>query len=572
MTVQPMKQAAAVPVGQRLWNAVPILCILAVAAVLRFYGLRWGLPNDAHGYSYHPDEFLTVLYTYVNVVQAGSLDPKFYNYPSLYLYAIAAAMFMALGVIPAFDVGALYLSARIVTVLMGVGSVLAVYWAAGKLTGRTGALVAAGILCIAPLHVQHSHFATVDVPSTLFVALALGFAVKALREDEWRWYLLAGLMSGLAAGTKYNAGLVVFAIIAAHFFGRGKPGLRVASLVKPLAAVVVTVGAFVISTPSVFLNWSGVAKALAYETKHTSTGHGLVFAGTGNGFVYTFTHSLWYGLGPCLAILFLAAVGYAIIRRNKPMLCILAFVIPYYALISISQVRFARYVLPLFPAIAIMCGWFVWEVWELLKSRTMRLRVVAGTVAGIALLMTLGYTVALDSLFGQPDPRDRAAAWVKENIPAGSSIGVIDYPWFYSPPLSKMFGFGTESTRQEGMGQTPYRIIPLVRQQSLSDVSAEWYIDTDYETEDARRLFGSRRLTEDQRKEADAKFDAWMHMSTLIGGADDRLTPHEYEPEPKETIFGNRLEFCRMRFGDTRLLPHDMKYVSPTIYVYGPAK
>ena len=51
--------------------------------------------------------------------------------------------------------------------------------------------------------------------------------------------------------------------------------------------------------------------------------------------------------------------------------------------------------------------------------------------------------IALDKAFAGPDPRDQAANWIFAHVPKGASIGMMDVPWFYSPPLSKMLGFGT---------------------------------------------------------------------------------------------------------------------------------
>ena len=157
--------------------------ILAAAAALRFWGLKWGLPNSAHAYSYHPDEFLTI--GAAGIVLC-SFFPRFYNYPSLYIYlaAVAMAFGSVYGLAP--DLAGAYLCARVVTALMGIGAVAVVYWAGNKLWGSAPedspgfeipdylpGLLAGLVLCIAPLHVQHSHFATVDVPSTLFVAACL---------------------------------------------------------------------------------------------------------------------------------------------------------------------------------------------------------------------------------------------------------------------------------------------------------------------------------------------------------------------------------------------------------------
>ena len=69
--------------------------------------------------------------------------------------------------------------------------------------------MAATLYAVCPLAAQHGHFATVDVPATFWVTAAL---VAALTSRRW---LLIGILAGLAAATKYNAGLVLLAGVAA---------------------------------------------------------------------------------------------------------------------------------------------------------------------------------------------------------------------------------------------------------------------------------------------------------------------------------------------------------------------
>ena len=217
-----LREAPAAGDGWLCWAG--LAGIILLAAALRFAGLRWGLPNELHSYSYHPDEFLTIG---SSARVAGLLDghrtinPGLYNYPSLYLYISALAMMVANGYGWLGNAASIYLTARVVTALMGLGAVGATYWAGRVMFGNVAGLLAALIIAIAPLHVQHSHFATVDVPSTLFVALCLGFSGLILKRGSWRDYILAGVMAGLAGGTKYNAVLVIFAPMAAHFLKEG---------------------------------------------------------------------------------------------------------------------------------------------------------------------------------------------------------------------------------------------------------------------------------------------------------------------------------------------------------------
>ena len=308
------------------------------------------------------------------------------------------------------------------------------------------------------------------------------------------------------------------------------------------------------STPGVVFQTSSFLYGVTYEMRHAAEGHGLVFAGTSNGFIYTFTSSLWYGLGPPLAILFAAAVVCALWKRDRAALMILAFAVPYYILISVSQVRFARYALPLFPAVALLCGWLVREVW--LAASTRWRRWAWAGLCILAAISTFIYTLALDSLFGKPDPRDLAARWIFANVSEGRTIGLIDVPWFYTPPLSKDLGIASLLNRPdtseefaEVVDGTPYKLT-IFSQSERPGVwwtvgrPPSWVIVSSYETDDALRLRDNDTISEAQRKQV-----------RRVNADLDLITGHYV---------------VRRRFGDTLSLnlPHDMRYVDPSITIY----
>ncbi len=529
------------------WRQYLLLAvILGVSVALRFFGIKWGLPNSLHAYSYHPDEFLTVGAAFIALT---SFFPRFYNYPSLYIYLSAIAIYFAMLSGLMTNAADPYICARSMSAAMGVASVALTYWSATKLFSEDDhpsniGMLAALILCIAPMHVQHSHFATVDVPSTLFIAACLGFSGLVLKRGAWRDYILCAVMAGLAAGTKYNAGLVIFSLIAAHFLGSKD---RNAGFRRLISAMGCAIAAFIASTPGIIFRWSEFAHSFLYEVAHTSSGHGLVFAGTGNGFVYTFASSLWYGLGPALAILFAASAIYALCKLGKKSLTILAFVLPYYALISISQVRFARYSLPLFPAAAILIGWMACDIFRRIPKH---IRWAWVAMLTVSLAGTLIYTIALDRQFVIPDPRDRAARWIFANIPKHSNIGMIDLPWFYSPPYSKTVGLGTVQQRSFAAKKMPYIQTPISN--SINPLP-KWCVITDYEALDALRLRNIESLSSDNAAQA-------RRIQKDIA----QIRQHYRLLK----TFSNELTAFGICFGSTQSMPHDMRYQSPTIRIY----
>lgn len=540
-------------------DRMSIAAVILGALALRLYGIGWGLPDVLHNYSYHPDEFLAVGAA-ASIIQTAL--PRFYNYPSLYLYISALVIFIAAWTGLAATTAATFLCARLVTAAMGIGTVAITYWAGRVIFGGSAGLIAAVVLCIAPIHVQHSHFATVDVPSTLFVAAAIGYAGRILKGGGKRDYVLGGIMAGLAAGTKYNAGLVLLAPIAAHFF-RPSAGASRAAGRWLLLIVGCALGAFVVSTPGLILQWSNFRYGFTYEMEHAALGHGLVFAGTGNGFIYTFATSLWWGMGPGLAVLFAVAAVYGLWKRDPRVLMVLCFVIPYYALISLSHVRFVRYTLPLFPAAALLIGWLALNVWDRIRrSRAPRIGWVWAGACGIVFIATFAYTLALDGLFTQPDPRSRAARWIFANAPRGSAIGFIDTPWFYSPPLSPNFGFGSPDERRRNAGETPYGVVVFsdcakpgcwAKRGRMPDLIAI----SDYEVCDALRLRGSREISPDNRRDVDR----------IV--SDFQLVKKSYRPVRR---FSDRLSIFGLQLARAQDLPHDMRYQSPTITIYARRK
>ena len=218
----------------------------------------------------HPDEFLTVGYAFFAVMPRRTLNPRFYNYPSLFIYLAALAIAVAFGYHAAVNLTNVYLAARVVAVVMGTAAVAATYWAGKTLYSAPVGLVAASMLCVAPIHVQHSHFATVDVPSTLFVACAgLCGADSQARKCE-AIMCSRGRWRGSRRGQNITLGWWCLSVIAAHFLRVAKAALCALALARSAAFIV----AFVVSTPGGILWTDEFLHGVTYEIAHAGAGTG----------------------------------------------------------------------------------------------------------------------------------------------------------------------------------------------------------------------------------------------------------------------------------------------------------
>lgn len=418
--------------------ALAVPCALFLLALApRLLGLHWGLPDATHWASYHPDESNSQLVGPVARILDGNFNPGFFNYPSLSLYATA----LIYSVLALFGLSTdaptpqypwplvrdVIFAGRLFSALCGAATAVVVWALARELGLKRGAIGAAILVALAPGLVQHAHFATVDVPATFFVSLVLWFTAHALSKKKadskvfsksaTRILLWAGLFSGLAAGTKYNAALV----LATPFLGAILISKRPWWIFPALLGLFFL--GFFASTPFALLSfrefWGEGENGFAYELfRHPREGSGQIFQNTGLGWVFHLFFNLPFAV--TTPTLIFGIVGALVAAKNRQMWPSLAFGALYFIIIGFSQVRFMRYTFFLVPLLVI------WAM--VLASRLPKPAIWATVLIGCALWGAKDALLPLVST----DPRDQAAAFLKS---LSLSPVLIDKPWFYTPPF-----------------------------------------------------------------------------------------------------------------------------------------
>jgi len=266
------------------------------------------------------------------------------------------------------DPGQAYLLGRVVVALLSVAAIPVLHAAARRLVGRTAALVASGLLAVAFLPVAYSRVALADGPTLLFVALGLLGAAWLLQDDpaRRRGLVLAGVSVGLAAGFKYNAGIVVLAPLAALVLRTPRTGWPHAIRRGVLMGVVALV-AFVVSNPYVFIDPHEVWRAIEYQANWSKSGR-YVGEPMTNGFAF-YTWAAGWGVG--WAPLVAAVLGSALLawRRWRIAVVLLPLVAGYLLVMGPQDRFFARWLIPIVPVMAIAAGFAVSELVGLLRRR-----------------------------------------------------------------------------------------------------------------------------------------------------------------------------------------------------------
>ena len=109
-------------------------------------------------------------------------------------------------------------------------------------------------------------------------------------------------------------------------------------------------------------------------------------------------------------------------RRNVIELLIIASLLIPFLWIGSQQVKFMRYLLPLYPLLAIAAALAVVSGMAFLARFGRRGTWAGMTLAGIVIVPTAFYAIAFTTVFGGSHPVDRMSEWITDNVPRGSVI------------------------------------------------------------------------------------------------------------------------------------------------------
>jgi 4-amino-4-deoxy-L-arabinose transferase-like glycosyltransferase len=415
-------------------NRLLLLLILAVAAALRVWGLHFGLPNIVT----RPDEN-TIIGAAARFTINGTIDPDFFNYPTLYLYVVgalyAAACTAAVAVGRSATVHAcaaawpidwtpLFVTARAVTAFAGVASVAAVV-AIGRRFDRLAGPIAGLLLACAFLHVRDSHFAVTDVPMTTMVLVSLVLLLRAHERPSPARFAWAGLLGGLAAATKYNGVLIVAAALVSQSVAwRDRSDVSRVRQTRLLWFVGAAFVGFAIGTPYAVIAPGRVWRDASSEAVHLLAVHGGIQLGVG--WVYHATVTLPNGVGWCLFVMGAAGVVLALARRTAAAWIVFAFPLIYYAVAGRGYTVFTRYMTPVVPFICLGAGVLIASAARAVAGRRRSIGwAVAGVLVAACAIPTAVKSVQFDRVIARTDSRVLATNWLSQRIPPGASILLV---------------------------------------------------------------------------------------------------------------------------------------------------
>jgi hypothetical protein len=409
--------------------------ILPVAAAARLWGIGFCLPHN----HCRPDE--DAISAIAGGLRWGDLNPHIFNYPALFMLAVATVLFTLRGVerllhkaMP-FHFRSLldqadgttinYMVARLLSAAAGIASVWVIFRIALRLFDRTTALAAAALLALAYLHVRDSHYGVTDVPMTFMVLIAFLYVVRLSESGARRDLVMAGLTAGLATSTKYNAVMVSLPGLFAIFGCLPDMKSMRARFADAAIFVVLMVAAFVCTSPYSLLDFQHFMADVTSDAQHLSQGHGVDL---GRGWAYHATTTLRYGVGAPILGAGVTGMLLLIFRRPRRGLLVALFPVSYYALLGSGYTVFTRHMVPVVPFLCLAAAYFIAESarWLAIRLRRPQWNPALVTLGLVGLLWPSVHSVVMfDVLMARTDNRLLARRWIEQRFQAGTTIAQI---------------------------------------------------------------------------------------------------------------------------------------------------
>ncbi len=457
--------------------------VFFIAVAFRVYGINWD-----SGFHLHPDERAIIMAALTLhlptslgelLSPASSLNPHFFAYGNFPLYLLA--FFGWLGGIfnpflGSYD-GILFIG-RTLSVFFDLGTVCLLYLLGRRLRSPLIGLLAAFFYAVSLLPIQLSHFFAVDTPLTFFSTLFLYLLIRYYEKPAIKKAVLLGITFGLSLTTKASAVVLavplgvtllvddtLLACRRVRHLPRLKPFLRhISPLLLSLLVTGVALGITAFLTePYGFIDRQEFLNQLGQQSAMTKDPflfpYTLQYVGITH-YIYEIRNLVFFGQGILLSLLSYLGIFYTvwqIIVKKKDRkwaqeLILLVFAASYFGIVGNFAVGYMRYLLPLYPLLAIFAALLAEDILRRLAYLSRFLAYFIPILFGASLLL---YPLTFLHIYAVPNTRVQATAWILQHIPAGSRLAVEH--WDDALPLT---------------GQGSYRIATLPLYDP--DTAAKW--------------------------------------------------------------------------------------------------
>jgi len=461
-----------------------VYCLFLISACMYFLGIWWGLPSNQtkkfYGFdvavskeylkksweisksfsseklprsvfnpirSFHPDEHNILKSISSMNPEKFDFNPHFFEYPTgqIYLIALFLKVSSELNIVHLqpdieyyFDhpdeMAKIYIAGRLLTASMALAGLIIFYRLILMIySNMFSALLATMCLAFTPVYSINAHYMTVDVPMVFWIIVSMYFAFLYIQQRKLFFLFLSALCTGIAAGTKYPAGIFVFLFPLILFYTNTGSVRRFFNLT--LVCCIIFFSAFFLTTPYSILSFGEFKRDLFYQAAARGLGSLNLFS-----YIRFLPDTLSALRTGCLwiVLLYIAGLIVAIKKRQISEKFLLSgFLLSIIPIFACGGFKYTRYYLIMLPFLAAITGKLFEEIFRL-KSGALRLLLIFGCITAVlsGLIKSTAYTRLMTE---NRDVRIIAAECIEKDIPYGTTIIYTKDPWVFEvPPVSPL--------------------------------------------------------------------------------------------------------------------------------------
>jgi hypothetical protein len=238
--------------------------ILVGGTVLRFVGLRWGLPLTLNS-----DEWV-IVHGAIDMAKRNSFEPPYFFRPDHVEMQLSNLAYLAYShllhgsrpeTLYASNPAPFFLISRVITACFGVAMIVVAYLI-GRRFARGIGVISAFFVAFFPPFVNHSHFATPDVPLTFACMIVILGCMRYLSSSSWGSLLMACFGVSVAIAIKYPGALGAIMIAITVIVSGARARLWSRILWHGAAAIAAVVGFLFVISPVLFTNSQAVVSSI----------------------------------------------------------------------------------------------------------------------------------------------------------------------------------------------------------------------------------------------------------------------------------------------------------------------
>ena len=430
-----------------------IVCMFIVVVAGFLTSLPMATSNTT--FLYHEDDAHHFNRT-VEMAKRKSLDPAYFNKPSLHFYLRMPAVYLAVLLSRATDSPislsdirtrdpyglagfsftpshpSVVLAVRLVTLSLNAALaciaylILVTLFQAPILIGFAGAL----ITLASPELFTNSYIIGVDTLMGLLTIATVWYTLKISSRWKTKGVIISGILAGLSCASKYNAAPIL-AVPALYWWMRSR------SFKGALLIAASTFTGFFLGAPYSFISYSEFIRGISYEAWHYGI-EGHAEHTTARGLPHLMKITKWLlldGIGPAGVIFALFGITEIVKRDKKEALLFLAYPVSFILLMSLQKVFFPRNMLSVVAFFSIAATLGVWKSRDYIKriltslgistKKNARIYVVQFLLlATIATPLTIrSHAYRTDALFVE-DSRLKVENWIVHSRPLSRDVAV----------------------------------------------------------------------------------------------------------------------------------------------------